>query len=84
MYDVYLMNDLKEFKCGAQNIYELQCSYETIYKIIKNRTLEKVNILKYLLSSKVINQDFYNELLRRTKSDYRTGHLYLLGLVSLE
>lgn len=84
MYDVCLMEDLKEFKRGSDNIYELQYRYETIYKIIKNRTIEKVNILKLLLSHKIIDEEFYTELSERVKSDYNTSHLYLLGLVSLD
>lgn len=84
MYDVCLMNDLKEFKKGSDNIYELQFRYETIYKIIRNRTREKVNILKLLLSHNIIDEEFYTELSERVRSDYNTSHLYLLGLVSLD
>lgn len=84
MYDVCLMNDLKEFKRGSDNIYELQFRYETIYKIIKNRTLEKVNLLKLLLSEKIIDDEFYEELSERVRSDYNISHLYLMGLVSLD
>lgn len=84
MYDVCLMNDLKEFKKGSDNIYELQYRYETIYKIIRNRTIEKVNILKLLLSEKIIDEEFYTELSNRVRSDYNTSRLYLMGLVSLD
>lgn len=84
MYDVCLMEDLKEFKKGSDNIYELRFRYETIYKIIKNRTIEKVNILKLLLSEKIIDDEFYAELSERVRSDYNTSHLYLMGLVSLD
>lgn len=84
MYDRYLLEDLKGFKQGSDNIYELQYRYETIYKIIRNRTLEKVNILKYLLSNNFIDRELYNELLNRAKSDYKKSHLYLIGLITLE
>lgn len=83
MYDIVLLEDLKKFKQGADNIYELQYRYEDIVKIIKNRTLEKVNLLNYLLSNNVIDRELYNELMTRTKSDYNKSHLYLCGLITL-
>ena len=53
-------------------------------EIIKNRTIEKLNVLELLLSHKIIDEAFYTELSERVKSDYNTSYLYLLGLVSLD
>lgn len=84
MYDLSLMEDLKEFKRGSESIYELRFRYNNIFRIIKNRTIEKLNVLELLLSEKIIDDEFYEELSERVKSDYNTSHLYLMGLVSLD
>lgn len=84
MYDLCLLEDLKEFKQGSENIYDLQYRYRNMVKIIKNRTKEKVNILRYLLSNNFIDIEFYSELLNRTKSDYKKSLLFVFGIVSLE
>lgn len=84
MYDLSLKEDLKEFKRGSESIYELRFRYNNIFRIIKNRTIEKLNVLELLLSNKIIDEEFYAELSERVKSDYNTSHLYLIGLASLD
>lgn len=82
MFDRCLLEDLKEFKRGSDNIYELESRYEDIRKIIVNRTKEKINLLKLLLSYNIINSDIYSELMERVKSDYETSNLYIIGFVT--
>lgn len=85
LFDKILMQDLKDFKLGADNIYDLQYRYANIKKIIKNRTKEKMNLLKLFLDYKIINADDYNELFNRVQSDYKISHLYIMGFIpSLE
>ena len=82
MFDRCLLEDLKDFKRGSDNIYELENRYEDIRKIIVNRTKEKINLLRLWLSYKIINDDMYNELIQRVKIDYETSCLYVLGFVT--
>ena len=80
LFDKILIQDLKEFKLGADNIYDLQYRYANIRKNIKNRTKEKLNLLKLFLDYKIINTDDYNELFNRVQSDYKNSILYIMGL----
>lgn len=85
MFDKFLLEDLKKFKTGSENIYDLQYRYTNIRKIIKNRTKEKLNLLKLFLDYKIISADDYNELFNRVQSDYKISHLYIMGFIpSLE
>ena len=83
MYDVILLEDLKSFKTGADNIYELQNRYRDIIKIIKSRTKDKLYFLQLIQEYNKIDTDLYNELLERVKSDYRLSFLYLIGMAQL-
>ena len=49
MFDKILMQDLKDFKIGVDNIYNLQFRYSEIIRVVKNRTQEKLNLLKLFL-----------------------------------
>lgn len=84
MYDISLIEDVKEFKNGSDNIYELRNRYQTICKVIKNRTKEKLDILYFLLHHKIIDKKVYDELLGRVKSDCKISFLYLMGMVNLD
>lgn len=81
MYDKILLEDLKDFKRGSENIYDLQFKYAEIRKIIANRTNEKVNLLKLFLYYEIIDADCYDELLERIRSDYKYSQLYLMGYI---
>lgn len=83
MYDVILLEDLKSFKTGADNIYELQNRYRDIIKIIKNRTKDKLYFLQLMQEYNVVDTNVYNELLVRVQSDYRLSFLYLIGRAQL-
>ena len=83
MYDVILLEDLKSFKTGTDNIYELQNRYRDIIKIIKNRTKDKLYFLQLMQEYNIVDTDVYNELLERVQSDYRLSFLYLIGRVQL-
>ena len=60
MYDKMLMQDVRDFKTGADNIYETAYRYVTIKKIIKNRTKDKKWMVGTLLANNLIDQKFYN------------------------
>ena len=83
MYDVILLEDLKSFKTGTDNIYELQNRYRDIIKIIKNRTKDKLYFLQLMQEYNVVDTNVYNELLVRVQSDYRLSFLYLIGRAQL-
>ena len=82
MYDKSLMQDLKEFKIGAYTIDDIQYRYENINKIVKNRTKEKMDFLKYMIEINVINNELYEELVSRVESDYKISNLYIMGMIS--
>ena len=81
MFDKILMQDLKDFKQGADNIYNLQFRYVEIIKIVKNRTKEKTNLIKLFLEYSIINEEMHKELLARVEYDYRYAYLYIRGLI---
>ena len=83
MYDPILLEDLKSFKTGTDNIYELQNRYRDIIKIIKNRTKNKLYFLQLMQEYNIVDTNVYNELLERVQSDYRLSFLYLIGRVQL-
>ena len=83
MYDVILLENLKSFKTGADNIYELQNRYRDIIKIIKNRTKDKLYLLHLMKEYNFVDIDVYNELLKRVQYDYKSSLLYLIGRVQL-
>lgn len=82
MYDKILMQDVVDFKRGSDNIYDLQYRYMWIGKVIKNRTKEKIDILKMYLENNAITQEQYDEYYARAKSDYKMSALYVMGLIT--
>lgn len=80
LFDKHLLQDLKDFKTGSESIYDLQYRYSNIRKIVKNRTKEKLNLLKLFLDYNIIDINFYNELFERVQSDYKNSILYIMGL----
>lgn len=81
LFDKHLLQDLKDFKTGSESIYDLQYRYSNIRKIVKNRTKEKLNLLKLFLDYNIIDINFYNELFERVQSDYKNSILYIVGLI---
>lgn len=80
LFDKHLLQDLKDFKTGSESIYDLHYRYLDIRKIVKNRTKEKLNLLKLFLDYNIIDINFYNELFERVQSDYKNSILYIMGL----
>ena len=81
MYDT----DLKEDLLSLNKIYnaENQIFYRNeMFKIIKCRTRDKIDLINFLLQNNVIDYDFYVELAERAKSDCRIANLYLMGFCS--
>ena len=72
------MQDLKDFKIGVDNIYNLQFRYSEIIKVVKNRTQEKLNLLKLFLEYQIINKENYQELNARVEYDYQYACLYIM------
>ncbi len=81
LFDKILMQDLKDFKLGVNNIYNLQFRYSEIIKVVKNRTQEKLNLLKLFLEYQIINKENYQELNARVEYDYKYAYLYIMGLI---
>lgn len=81
LFDKILMQDIKEFKLGTDNIYDLQFRYTNIRKIIKNRTKEKFNLLKLFLEYHIIDDEIYKELFARVEYDFKYACLYIMGLI---
>lgn len=80
MYDKSLKYELQQFKVDASNIYELQNRYQNIIKIIRNRTNEKIELVKYMQNYDGIDVKICKELYGRIKADYKEAYLYLFGL----
>ena len=72
------MQDLKDFKIGVDNIYNLQFRYSEIIRVVKNRTQEKLNLLKLFLEYQIINEENYQELKARGEYDYKYACLYIM------
>lgn len=83
MYDVDLLEDLKEYKKGLDNIYEYEYMYKLAQKVIKCRTKDKIYILDMLLTASLIDKAVYEELYNRVQSDYRRSYKYLFGFCQI-
>ena len=84
MYDKMLMQDILDFKTGADNIYEMKYRYANIQKSIKRRTYDKKWFAEYLMVNNLINLKIYNELIRRVKSDYTKSLQFVMGFITKE
>ena len=82
MYDKSLMLDVINFKVGSDNIYELKYCYQRIYRIINNRTKEKVQVLNEMLKYHDIDNEQYIEYLKKIKRDFWISRLYVIGFIS--
>lgn len=80
MYDELLKQDLINFK-SLDNIDVIENS--NILKIIKNRTKDKLYLIKVLLEENVITPESYEEFYNRIKNDFRMSQLYILGLCQI-
>lgn len=83
MYDMILREDLLNLNKGAYTIEDVNFRNTEMKKIIKCRTKDKIEFLKFLLSYNVIDDGFYQELLEKAKSDFKKSNLYLLGLCQI-
>ena len=82
MFDIILRNDLLNLN-KSYNINDLNYNCKEMKKIIKCRTQDKISLLNFLQTYNLIDNDYYQELLKRTKRDYRKANLYLLGLCNI-
>ena len=83
MFDETLREDLLNIDVGANTIDTINYRRREILKIIKCRTEDKISILNFLFQNNAIDYDCYTEMMYRAKSDYKRGHLYLLGLCDI-
>jgi hypothetical protein len=79
MYDTVLRDDLLNLRKGAYTIDTVQYNNAEMKKIIKCRTRDKIDLLNLLLAYKVIDYDYYKELIQIVENDFKMGYLYLLG-----
>ena len=84
MFDLKLLEDVRTFKIGSDNIFELEERYAEIKKIIKNRTKEKIIFLNYVLESNIVDYDTYRKFLKIALSDYKESKLIIASLISVE
>lgn len=83
MYDTVLREDLLNLNKGAYRINDVEYNIIEMKKIIKCRTRDKMDLLNYLLESKIIDYYYYKELLQIVESDFKRGNLYLMGLCQI-
>ena len=84
MFDLKLLEDVKNFKIGADNIFEIGARYNEIKKIIKNRTKEKIVFLNYVLENNIVDYYTYKVFLKIALRDYIESKLVVAGLISVE
>ena len=82
MYDVMLMEDVKNYKIGAHTYLDREERIKDIKKIITTRTKDKIWLLNYALKEKIINQQIYNECYDRAIYDFKISHLYIMGQIT--
>ena len=73
MFDIILKNDLLNIN-RVDNINAINFNRKEMKKIIRCRTQDKIEFLKFLLSYNVIDGDFYQELLKRAKNDFKKAN----------
>ena len=82
MYDVILRDDLLNIN-KSDNINNLTFNRKEMIEIIRCRTQDKISLINFLQKYNLIDNDYYQELLERTQSDYIKANLYLLGLCNI-
>lgn len=80
MYDIILREDLINLNNGAYTVDDMEFRSTEMKKIIKCRTADKISLLNFLQTYNLIDNEYYQELLKRAESDFRKANLYLLGL----
>ena len=83
MYDKMLETDIKEYRKNITNTVYTQPYFADIKKILNNRTNDKLYFLKYLLTNNLIENNLYDELFQRVKSDYNLAYKCAMGLISV-
>ncbi len=80
MYDELLRQDLIKFK-SLYNIDAIENS--DILKVIKNRTKDKLYLIKVLLNENIITPEIYDEFYNKIKNDFKMSKLYICGLCQI-
>ena len=83
MYDVVLREDLINLNKSAYTVDDIEFNRKEMKKIIKCRTQDKISLINFLQTYNIIDNDYYQELLKRTENDYRKANLYLIGLCNI-
>ena len=83
MFDSILRDDLLTLRTGCYCSDDAIFRHNQMKKIIRCRTEDKINLLRYLLTNGIINKQIYNECLLRTEHDYRKANLYLINMCEI-
>lgn len=83
MYDAVLRQDLIDFRKSLYNIDEYRDRYKQMQKIIQCRTEDKIYFLRLLLNGSIINEELYQELYNRVRSDYNKSCRYILSFCQI-
>ena len=81
MYDVTLLQDLKDYKKGLDNINDVDSRYNEMRKYIQCRTYDKFYILRWLYNTSKMDLYQYNEYVKMVNDDYFKSIKYIMGLL---
>ena len=83
MYDLILLDDLRGYKHKLDNIYEVENRYKYMLKVIKCRTQDKFDYIKWAYAENLISETQYNRFEEMIKSDYKNAMLYISGKLNI-
>ena len=78
-----LETDIKEYRKNITNTVYTQPYFDDIKKILNNRTNDKLYLLEYMITNNLIENNLYDELFQRVKSDYNLAYKCAMGLISV-
>lgn len=83
MYDKILEDNIRDYRKNITNTIYTQLYFNDFKRILNNRTNDKLYFLKYLLTNNLIENNLYDELFQRVKSDYNLAYKCAMGLISV-
>lgn len=84
MFDRVLLEEIRDFRKGIDNIYVLKYKHNEINKIIENRTKDKIWFIQNMGAKVIADSHQYKNFMQMIKSDYIRSKLYINGLVSIK
>lgn len=82
MNDKILLEDLVSYQLGTGNINDYTYRVNSIKKIVRNRTSDKIWLLNYMLQNSIIDMDYYQQLMILVRNDYILSQYCILNLIS--